>query len=512
MHINYFENDFRTQQSCEFTDLLSAEEMKKADQLTIKAGSFSGYQLMQRAGTAVAEALLATYPYAARIAVLCGPGNNGGDGYITAEILRCSGVDSVCYALKAPKEGSDAERAEKNWHGKTESLSNFKLSNYDLVVDALFGAGLDRPLDKACMSLISEINQSAKPVVAVDLPSGVCSSTGQVLGAAFQASMTVTFFRYKPGHWLYPGRGLSGKLLLADIGIDASLLNVIKPKIMLNSAYLWQKAWPALNIFQHKYSRGHAVVFSGPATQTGAGRLAAHAALRVGAGAVTLLSPKEALNINAAHLTSIMLKLIKDKHDVVTFMKERKVKAAVLGPGFSDIKRAEKYAALLLENTSLQGVVLDADALTAFQGKSEILAKLAKGAKAPLVITPHEGEFARLFPDLAADQTLSRIEKAQQAIKRLPAVIVYKGPDTIIAAPDGRITINGNGTPLLATAGSGDVLSGLIAGLLAQKMPAFEAACAAVWLHAECARAFGAGLIAEDIPAILPEVLQRIAD
>lgn len=494
-----------------FFVLLTPDEMSNADRLTIEDGLFSGFQLMQRAGNAVAEVIFTDYPAVQHVAVLCGPGNNGGDGYVAAEILRQSGLDVVCYASAPPKKGSGAEQAKAEWRGQTESLEAFDIENSDLIIDALFGAGLDRPLDTVFTTLIDKVNQSARPVIAVDLPSGISGLTGVVMGGAFRADVTVTFFRHKPGHFLYPGRALCGKLVLADIGINAKTLEVISPKTALNLPDLWLGAWPQQDIFQHKYSRGHVAVFSGPPNMTGAGRLAARAALRIGAGAVTLLSPEEALNVNAAHMTAIMLHAVNDKHEMAAFMQARKVRAAVLGPGFGDMKKAADYATALLEEGQLNGLVLDADGLTAFQGKEEMLAKLAEQSQTPLVMTPHEGEFARVFATFAADHALSRIEKAQQAARYSHSIIVYKGADTIIAAPDGRTVINANGTPLLATAGSGDVLSGMIAGLIAQNMPAFEAACAAVWLHAEAANVFGPGLIAEDLPEVLPKVLSWIA-
>ena len=321
--------------------------------------------------------------------------------------------------------------------------------------------------------------------------------------------MTVTFVRKKPGHLLEPGRSLCGEVVVADIGIAES---VVGPRALNeNLPVLWKAALPFPSSDTHKYARGHVAIFSGPPTATGAARLSAMAAARAGAGAVTVLSPPAALQVNAAHLTSVMVRRIDGAADALAFVAERKVRAVVLGPGFGDAERLRETALALLDNAYAPfTLVLDADAFTAFADAPASLFISAGASKARLVLTPHEGEFSRIFGDIARDASLSKVEKARRAAERSHAVVVLKGPDTVVAAPDGRAVINSNGSPWLATAGSGDVLAGLVAGLSAQGMETFAAACAAVWIHAEAGSRFGPGLIAEDLPTLLPPVLREL--
>lgn len=353
------------------------------------------------------------------------------------------------------------------------------------------------------------------PVVAVDLPSGVSGESGNVLGAAFRADTTVTFVRKKPGHLLQPGRSLCGEIVVADIGIADSIVDEVNVRCFENHPVLWRKNFPSLAVDTHKYRRGHVGVFSGAATATGAARLSAMAAARAGAGAVTVLSPAEALAANAAHLTSIMLRRAGTLDEIATFLGERRPDALVYGPGLA---AAPDTGALLIDlvrdlREHLHSLVLDASALTSLAQQADaFFAVSAKEGAPPMVLTPHEGEFARLFPDIAGNRSLSKVERARAAARRSGATLVLKGPDTVIAAADGCAAINSNGTPLLATAGSGDVLSGIIAALMAQQMPPFEAACAGVWLHAEAARRFGPGLIAEDLPLALAPVLRELCE
>jgi hydroxyethylthiazole kinase-like uncharacterized protein yjeF len=332
-----------------------------------------------------------------------------------------------------------------------------------------------------------------------------------VLGAAPHADLTVTFFRMKPGHLLCPGREYCGETIVADIGIPDAMLEEIAPRCSENVPALWRSVLPVPAVDTHKYKRGHACVFSGGPSATGAARLAAMAAARIGAGAVTVLSPAAAMLVNASHMTAIMLAKVDAAADLSAFIERRKPDAFVLGPGFGVGEKTRELALAVLENRDCGALVLDADGITSFRDAPASLFIMAgSGHAPPLVLTPHEGEFARLFPGLAEDAALSKLDKARRAADRAHAVVIYKGPDTVIAAPDGRAAINANGTPYLATAGSGDVLSGMTAGLLAQGMPAFEAACAAVWMHADAGSRFGPGLIAEDLPGLLPAVLAGV--
>ncbi|MFA6154070.1 NAD(P)H-hydrate dehydratase [Mesorhizobium sp.] len=499
-------------------ELLSPAEMSEADRLTIDAGPVDGIGLMRSAGAAAAAVVLERYPAARRVHVLCGPGNNGGDGYVVARLLGESGVDTVVWALGAPRPGSDAVLAAAECPIKPRPLSGLDPEEGSIVVDALYGAGLSKALSGDAARAVDIVTRLKLPVVAIDLPSGVSGGSGEVLGGrAFRADVTVTFARKKPGHLLLPGRERCGEIVVADIGIGDGIIASLRPRTFENTPALWLADFPMPAVDAHKYKRGHAGVFSGGPGATGAARLSALAAARSGAGAVTVLSPANAMQVNAAHLTSIMLRKTDDVADIEGFIEQRRPSAFVLGPGFGVGQRTRAFAMALLasgrppDRPRIDGLVFDADAITSFRETPDSLFEASRQANAPaLVMTPHEGEFARLFPDLAGDAALSKLDKARKAAIRANAVIVYKGADTVIAAPDGRAAINANGAAWLATAGSGDVLSGITAGLLAQGMPAFEAACAAVWIHAEAGSRFGPGLIAEDLPSAMVPVLHEL--
>lgn len=491
-------------------EVLTPAEMAKADRLAIARGPLGGYALMCNAGAAVAAEVLARYPGAPRFDVLCGPGNNGGDGYVVARLLHEAGAAVRVYAERTPREGSDAALAARDCPTTPLPLDGFRPEAGSVVIDALYGAGLARPLEGAARKAAESCDRAGVPVVAIDLPSGISGESGRALGEAFAADLTVTFFRLKPGHLLEPGRERCGETVLVDIGIPQGVLREIVPAAFVNTPELWRTALPSAKRGQHKYSRGYAAVFSGGHSSTGAARLSAMAAARAGAGAVTVFSPASALAVNAAHLTSIMLRKVDDTSDLVETISARKPDAFVLGPGFGLHRPAKEMVVAVLKEASEGVLVLDADGLTAFREAPEALFSATRQSVLDVVLTPHEGEFLRLFPDLADNETRSKLERARQAAERAGAVVILKGPDTVIAAPDGRAAINANGSPWLATAGSGDVLAGLVAGLTAQKMPAWEAACAAVWMHADAALRFGPGLIAEDLPGLIPPVLREL--
>lgn len=494
-------------------ELLTPEEMAEADRLAIADGPFDGMALMRRAGAAVAAVVLERYPGASTVHVLCGPGNNGGDGYVVAKLLDEAGMAVRVWTLGAPRRGSDAATAAAECQVKKESLAGFEPSAGSVVVDALFGAGLSKAISGDAAAAVERCATAGVPVIAVDLPSGVAGGSGKVLGAAFRADVTVTFFRKKPGHLLYPGRGLCGETAVADIGIRPKVLDVGGPACFENTPALWRKAFPRPETDTHKYARGHVGVFSGGPSSTGAARLSARAAARAGAGAVTLLSPGNALQVNAAHLTSTILRKTDTLDDVVEWLGERKPAALVFGPGLGLHDKVGDLALGLIPACSgLVGhVVFDADALTHLsRRRAEFIRAFGKRNAPRLVLTPHEGEFARVFPEIAEDENLSKLERARKAARLGGATLILKGPDTVVATPDGRAAINANAAPWLATAGSGDVLAGIAAGLLAQGMPPFDAACAAVWLHAETGSRFGPGLIAEDLPDMLPPLLRDL--
>jgi NAD(P)H-hydrate epimerase len=411
-------------------------------------------------------------------------------------------------ALLGPRDAlkGDAAAMSQRWTGRVEPLAFATLEGAKLIVDALFGAGLNRPLEGVAATIVETLDKSKMRVLSVDVPSGLNGTTGVSVGPVVQAERTVTFFRRKPGHLLLPGRDLCGTLTLAKIGIPDSVLEEIKPQTWANAPELWLSKFPLVRRAGHKYDRGHAVVVSGPPEHTGAARLGARGALRAGAGLVTMACPHDSLGVNAVHLTAIMLLPFEGERGLAELLSDKRKNAVLLGPalGVGEATRWLVAAAL----ASGAATVLDADAITSFAGETGALASLIANIDGrPVVLTPHEGEFKRLFPEMGAG---SKLERARAASAALGAVIVLKGNDTVIAAPDGRAAINENAPPYLATAGSGDVLGGFVVGLLAQGMPAFEAACAAVWLHGETAAVFGPGLIAEDLPEHLPRVLARL--
>jgi hydroxyethylthiazole kinase-like uncharacterized protein yjeF len=498
-------------------ELLTTTEMAEADRLSI-AGGTPGIALMEAAGKAVAdEALALAGRAAARIAVLCGPGNNGGDGFVAARLLAEQGCAVSLALLGSPTAlKGDAALAAEAWKGALAPLDGFAFEDADLVVDALFGAGLARALDGVAAATVERLNRwsqaTGRPVLAVDVPTGLDGTTGAGAGPVAQATRTITFFRLKPGHLLLPGRAFCGETRVADIGIAASTLAAIRPQTWANSPVVWGAQLPVPGADGHKYARGHALVLSGSMPRIGAARLAARAALRAGAGLATLASPRDALSAHLAALDAVMVEPCDGAADLDRLLMDRRKNALALGPGLGLGAEARACVELALApqtRYSGRAVVLDADALTLFAGDAQGLAARIRASEAPVVLTPHEGEFARLFaraPDIAGD----KLGRARAAAKMLGAVVVLKGADTVVAAPDGRATIGCDLPPWLATAGSGDVLCGLVLGLLAQAMPAFEAASAAVWLHGAAARAFGPGLTAEDIAPALPGVLMAL--
>jgi ADP-dependent NAD(P)H-hydrate dehydratase / NAD(P)H-hydrate epimerase len=491
-------------------DLLSTAEMAEADRLTIADG-VPGIALMERAGGAVADAILARHAIGSRIAVVAGPGNNGGDGFVAARLLAARGYAVQVLLLgDAGRLKGDAAIAADRWKGPMAAAKPGALAGFQVVVDALYGAGLDRPVEGAARAMIEAMNAGPAPVVAVDLPSGVNGSSGAVMGTAVNAAQTMTFFRKKPGHLLLPGRLHCGETSVADIGIPSSVLQQIGAKTFENSPELWRSAFPVPRITGQKYDRGHAVAVSGPSWSTGAARLAARGALRAGAGLVTIASPHEALAINAAANLAVMVRPVDGAGELSAFLADHRLNALAIGPG---VGVGEATCDLVLAALSGdRAVVLDADAITSFAGNPARLAKaISARARQATVLTPHEGEFSRFF--WALDERTkagSKLERARLAAAIIGATVLIKGGDTVVAAADGRASIAANAPAYLATAGAGDVLTGIAAGLLAQGMPAFEAACAAVWLHGEAATAAGPGLISEDLPEALPRVYRAL--
>lgn len=482
-------------------EVLTVDEMAAADRAAI-AGGVPEAALMEAAGAAVARAAAGMARPGGHVLVLCGPGNNGGDGFVAARHLAEAGY-SVTVAAMAEREayrGAAAQHADL-WPGEIEPLvPEFGDAAADLVIDALFGAGLNRPLDDIPAEVVRCLNAREAKVLAVDVPSGVAGDSGEALeGLAPQCAATVTFCRKKPAHLLWPGRALCGRIQVADIGIADRIVAGLAPKLHETGPWL-ARGLPRRGPVSHKYDFGF-VLIRGGETMTGAARLAARAAQRVGAGLVGVAAPPAALPVYATAAASLLLLPAEGQGAWESLLSDERRNVLLLGPGngATTATRQAVEAALATGRT----VLLDADALTVFAGQVERLAMLRRG---PLVLTPHEGEFRRLFPDLAGD----KVSRARAAAARTGALVVLKGWDSVVAAPDGRAAVNASATPELAVAGSGDVLAGLIAGLLAQGLQPFEAAALGAWLHGKAGQGVGRGLIADDLPDRLPAVFAEL--
>jgi ADP-dependent NAD(P)H-hydrate dehydratase / NAD(P)H-hydrate epimerase len=479
--------------------LLTPQQMGEADRSTI-AGGVSGIALMEKAGEAVADAVSRRWP-PRLVVVLCGPGNNGGDGFVAARILAGRGwkVRVALLGEKAALRGDAAEAAAR-WPGAVERLAPEALNDAGLAIDAIFGAGLARPIEGVAKDVIAGLSARGLPVVAVDVPSGIDGASGEIRGVAPQAAVTVTFFRKKPGHLLLPGRICCGETVLAQIGIPDAVLDHIAPDTAENDPAWWLTELPHPSPESHKYTRGHALV-AGGAVMTGAARLASRSAARLGAGLVTVAVPEAAFPIYAAALTGIIVHPVAGLNDFRALLADRRRNTALIGPGAGvGAETRDKVLAILEAG---KRAVLDADALTSFAADPQAL---LAAIRSPVVMTPHDGEFVRLF-----DTSGSKLERARRAARQSGAVVVLKGADTVIAAPDGRAAINANAPPELATAGSGDVLAGMVLGLLAQGVEPLVAAAAAVWLHGDAANRIGAGLVAEDLVEGLAPALRGVA-
>ena len=492
-------------------EVLTTTEMERADRLTVAAGT-PGFALMMSAGQAVAEAAIDMVEDGP-ILVVAGRGNNGGDGFVAAAELAARGREvSVILLCERDSLSGDAASAAKGWKYPVLPFNPQAIGKPALIIDALFGAGLNRPVKGEPYEMIEAVHANGAPVLAVDLPSGINGTSGAVMGIAVRATETVTFFRKKPAHLLLPGRVHCGRVRVADIGIEPDVLDEIRPQTFENMPQSWHTRFPVPKVDGHKYARGHVVVVSGDIASTGAARLSARGSLRAGAGLVTLASPVNALAINASGLTAVMVRAVDNVVQFAELLNDKRLNTCVIGPGAGVGERTRDLVHTAL--SAKRHLVLDADALTSFSEAPERLFESIKSSgDQQVVLTPHEGEFPRLFSDISNKHpSRSKLERVRAAAERSGAVVLLKGPDTVVAAPDGRATIAANAPPWLATAGAGDVLAGIIAGMLAQGVPAFEAASIGVWMHGEGAREAGPGLIAEDLPEVLPAVFRRLYD
>jgi NAD(P)H-hydrate epimerase len=478
--------------------LLTPAQMDAADRAA-EASGVDGFGMMEAAGGAVAVAVGARWAMQP-VTVLCGPGNNGGDGFVAARHLAAAGWPVTLTLLGSrEKLTGEAAQAASLWKGAAAPVSADSLNCAGLVIDALFGAGLSRPLEGKALQLVEALKAGRIPTCAIDVPSGLDGASGAVRGGAAPADLTVTFFRKKPGHLLYPGRGLCGDIVVADIGTPARVLEDIAPNTWENGPGLWLDGYPWPEPESYKYKRGEVLILGGEAI-TGASRMTAQAASRAGAGMVTLAAPARVWSVYATSLINTIVHGFDGLQEFETLLADKRRNVIAIGPGAGVGSSTRQFVLAAL--VSQRATVLDADALTSFAEAPQDLFRAIAG---PCILTPHEGEFKRLF-HFDGD----KLERTRNAAKQCNAVVVLKGPDTVIAAPDGRAIINSNAPAQLATGGSGDVLTGFVAALLAQGMAPFEAAAAAVWLHGAAAAEFGLGLVAEDLPDALPKVLQKL--
>jgi len=480
--------------------------MYQADALTIEAGT-SSISLMDAAGRAVAQVCETRWPKSP-VVILCGPGNNGGDGFVAARYLKQAGWTVRLHCLVAHESlTGDAAHHANLWtdscDGDILEFDTITLKDSPIVIDAIFGAGLARSIEGDLAELFERINTLAAGCLSVDLPSGISGDSGEILGTSLQADCTVTFFCKKPGHLLQPSANLCGDITVADIGTPHDVLNTIKPSLCQNDPQVWLTSFPPPASADHKFTRGHALIYGGD-KMMGAARLAARAARRVGAGLSSIICTRESFEIYAKADPGTIVEEANKLSDFQELLTDDRRNVVAIGPGAGLNERTKDFTITALN--SGKPVVLDADALSVFAENPD---NLFKHLNPTCILTPHEGEFARLF-----NISGNKLDRTRQASKICNAIVVLKGSDTVIAAPDGRATINNNAPPDLATAGAGDVLVGIIAGLLAQRqdetISTFEAACAGVWIHGKCASLVGAGLIAEDLCEKLPDVLKEL--
>lgn len=476
--------------------VLTASQMQQADAATIASGT-AGFTLMQQAGQGAARWIQKRY--APRpTAIFCGTGNNGGDGYVVAQALDKAGWPVQLIVIGEPTS-DDAKQAAAHYEGPR----NVSMQGCELVIDAIFGTGLSRPIEGKAAQMIDWINAAHLPVIALDIASGIDATSGVVHGTAIYATHTLSFCRKKRGHLLMPGKEYAGEVTLIPIGISDATIASLDAKCEENHPDIWRAHFPSFDTAHHKYSKGHVAIIGGN-EMIGAAKLAATGALRAGAGMASVLCEPSVWPIYAASLTSVMAKPC-EQMQIQAHLRDSRINSWLIGPGAGVTPRTRMLAEEILQ--AQRPTVLDADALSVFAPDAAALRDMIRG---PAILTPHEGEFKRLFHAQPWVDDADKCQRAAKAAAWLGAVIILKGPDTVIAAPDGRLIINSDAPPTLATAGSGDVLAGLCAGLIAQTMPAFEAVAAAVWIHGQAAHLAGRGLIAEDLPSKISAVLQRL--
>lgn len=484
-------------------EVLTNSQMAEADKLTIEGG-YAGYDLMCNAGESFVDTIVQSMVFD-HCFILCGPGNNGGDGFVIAKLLRDKGCMVTVASLVAVDQfKGDAAKAAQEWGQDVVLFKDVTgIADHALVIDAVFGTGFSRSLDEDVIRIFDLVRDGGHSVVAVDIPSGVDGNTGQADPHTLEADMSVTFFRKKLGHVLMPGMALCGDVNIRDIGIADDVVATTGWSVHENEPELWQDSLPFPSIDQHKYHRGHVVVLGGDHL-TGAARLASEAAMRSGAGLCTIVSSAEATPIYRSGAAHVMVESFEARKDFAAHIKDERRNAIIIGPGagLDDVKELQKIVLAAL--ATKKAIVLDADALSCFEGQAD---KLFKALHEQAVLTPHEGEFTKLFGELEG----SKVERAGKAAEMTGAVILLKGPDTIIAGSNNVPVVNNHASPYLATGGSGDVLAGMIGGFLAQGVDPFDAACIASWMHGEASLQLGAGMVSSDLIEIIPDILSDFA-
>jgi hydroxyethylthiazole kinase-like uncharacterized protein yjeF len=484
--------------------ILSVDGHRASDRFAI-ANGVTGLALMERAGEAIAHAIIARWA-PRKVLVICGPGNNGGDGFVAArQLADCGWPVTVALCCPPAQSRGDASIMRDRWQGQSLPIDEVSVADYGLVIDAIFGAGLSRPLDGHALNLTETIAQAGHPVVAVDVPTGLHGDLARPFNAAIRADMTVTFHRLKPAHCLQPGRDICGEIICADIGIPGGWATEIAPEAEMNRPDCWPGIPQSRSSRTHKHEQGRLCVVSGGASSTGAARMAAMAGLRAGAGLVTLLAPPSAMQVNASHLTAVMLSRFEGAQGLIDALDTCRATATLIGPGCGVGTGTRDLVVAAASRAA--PMVLDADALTSFENDPD---HLFQHLRTNDVLTPHDGEFARLFPEIS-DSADNKIDRARAAAQKTGCTIVLKGADTVIAAYDGRVRVNLHASSALATAGAGDVLAGIAGAFLAQGHEGFDTASAAVWLHGDAGIRLGKGLVAEDLPTIMPGVIADLS-
>ncbi|VAV90167.1 NAD(P)H-hydrate epimerase / ADP-dependent (S)-NAD(P)H-hydrate dehydratase [hydrothermal vent metagenome] len=484
--------------------ILTTKNCYQADKQAIASG-ITPVTRMENAGSGAAESITARYEKCKTL-ILCGPGANGGDGYVIARKLHEAGWSVDVMALTAPVAGSDAEFMAQQCPVDASSRVRQLPTDIELIVDCLYGAGLNRALDADTTQLIHQVNQHKSPVVAIDLPSGIFGDSNGGFAPCIVADTTITFAVKKLAHVLEPERSFCGVVEVVDIGFPDGMISDMPEVALENSPCLWSQIPVQPGAQSHKHNRGRLWVGCGGHLQTGAARLAARAGLRIGAGWVMLGGSKKAMQVCAAHETSIVLQT-RPKHQSMakTLQTSPVPDCVILGPagGIGARMRADILDVL----RSGIAAVLDADALRVMSAEPEVFFELCNENT---VLLPHEAEFLGLFPDL--NQTFGhKINRVKAAASRAGCTVLLKGADSVIANATGRAVVNTKTSAWLATLGTGDVLAGMVGGLMAQRVGGMDATCAAVWIHGALGQNLGAGLIAEDLPNEIPNILKNMA-